>query len=304
MTAAATPQISIIVATRDRAASLARLLPTLEAARQQAAVSSEVLVVDNGSRDGTAALLADWQGTDASRRILPFAPPGKCRALNAAILATAAPLIVFTDDDVILPPDWLQALTAFCAAHPEYDAAMGKVLIDPAADAALRERIAFYRAVPHFDKGDESGDTHHLWGCNMAIRRHVFERVGGFDERLGPGTGLANDDTELGVRIRAAGMRIAYVPAAVVYHEVDPSRLSPEYFREQQLRTARGQFAMNLHRSLPRSYLHFGGALLTLALWSAAANPARRHRAWGRTLMYRELLRLQHAARRKVSTTA
>jgi hypothetical protein len=110
---------------------------------------------------------------------------------------------------------------------------MGRVRVPPAAerDPRLRALLAAYRVVPVFDKGDDVRDVSEMYGCNIAVRRHVFERIGNFNERLGPPYN-AGEDLDLARRMVRAEMRIGYMPQALVYHEVDPTRLTPEYYRQ------------------------------------------------------------------------
>jgi N-acetylglucosaminyl-diphospho-decaprenol L-rhamnosyltransferase len=67
-------------------------------------------------------------------------------------------------------------------------------------------------------------------GANMAFRADALRQVGPFDERLGPGAGGHEEETEMSQRMRRAGFRIGYAPKALVYHEVDPSRANRERF--------------------------------------------------------------------------
>src|SRR4051812_21029824 len=96
------PQISVIIATRNRADSLRRLLPRLRA--MSPALDWELIVADNGSSDDTAQLLAGMSGL---LRAVHEPVPGKSRALNRAMAAAKGELLVFTDDDVEPHPAWL-----------------------------------------------------------------------------------------------------------------------------------------------------------------------------------------------------
>src|SRR6185503_16024061 len=86
------------------------------------------------------------------------------------------------------------------------------------------------------DYGEEIIAIRGLTGTNMSFKREVFERVGLFDLRLGPGASGFSEDTEFSLRIRRAGFRIGYTPHAVVYHELDPARYGSTYNRDVQFR--------------------------------------------------------------------
>jgi len=286
--------IAVCIATRDRAASLHRLLQSLDQAQATAGVATQIIVADNGSRDHTPELLARWSAAAPGRACVRVEPPGKSRALNQALPLASAPLLAFTDDDATVTPGWLAAVVTFFAQHPHYDAAMGRIRIPPeVTDPKLLVRVTRYGTLPLFDEGDAVHDLTELYGCNMVLRRHVFERVGTFDERLGPGaTGLC-EDTDLSHRARRAGMRIGYMPEAIVHHSVDPDRLTPQRFRAYHVAKARGDFVIDPHRPMGKSLGRLVDAGLWFVCWTLARQPARRAKARGRLIRHREFLRLR-----------
>lgn len=289
------PEISVCISTRDRAAHLERLLESLAAAKPRP--RTEILVVDNGSRDHTAALLARWAEGGEGRLPLSLPTPGKSRALNLALATARAEVLAFTDDDVRVDPGWLQAVHAFFRQHPEYDAGVGQVLRedlgDPAVDALLERfsTLAFFSAAPGVRDHDR------LHGANMALRRRAFERVGGFDERLGPGASGGLEDIDLGRRLRQAGLRIGLMPDAVVVHAVDVTRLNREHLLRWHLNQAQSLVTMKpeglFWHALPRLL----EALGAYGLRALTGSPRRDH-AWGRVRRYTEMLRLLPAAGR------
>lgn len=204
------PTISVVVPTYQRRASLRATLDALRA--QDLAEPFEVIVVDNGSTDGTAALLAGRD--DPALRVLRLDPnfgPGPAR--NAGWRAARAPVVAFTDDDCLPDPGWLRAVVAAVAAGA--DVAVGRTEADPAALAAAGPFSHWVRVeapMPWFPT------------CNIAYRRDLLEALGGFDEsftaRLGSSFG---DDTDLGWRALERGAEARFVPDARVVHEVTPS---------------------------------------------------------------------------------
>lgn len=287
------PAVSVIVATRNRAPLLAPMLRSLDVALSAGESATEVIVVDNGSTDGTATLIEQWAGAAPGRIHLTVREPGKARALNAGLAAARAALLAFTDDDVEVDPAWIGAIVTFFAAHPEYAAATGRVRVPPrVTDPHVHAQIAYYRTLPLFDRGDALQDSTHLYGCNMAVRRTTFERVGRFDERLGPGASGLHEDGELAGRIRQAGLRLAYLPNMLVYHTVEPSRLTLDYFRSLHRADARSRCIMEPQRGWLASVADWVGACLVLGWWSLLGNAARRMRARGRLISHTEVLRL------------
>ena len=125
MNSSGTPEISVIIATRNRADSLRRLLPRL--LEQSPGLAWELVVVHNGSTDDTAEVLAGMAG---KLRTVVEPLPGKSRALNRAMAAARGELLVFTDDDVEPDRAWLDEIAAAARRHPEVDCFGGRINID------------------------------------------------------------------------------------------------------------------------------------------------------------------------------
>jgi glycosyltransferase involved in cell wall biosynthesis len=228
--------ISVIIATRDRVALLADTLGAI--AGQEGAGGFEVLVADNGSTDSTRAIV-----DEAARRRPVFYlredRPGKSYALNTAMANARGDLIVLTDDDVLPSPGWL---AAFRRAFDETgaDFAAGRIL--PLWEAPPPPWISpSLHGVLAIPDGGESrlsigkGLNAHIMplGANMAVRRTVVERVGGWNTSLGKlhGTLRTGEDHEFALRLIAAGAAGVYEPAAVVQHRVPADRLRRDYFQ-------------------------------------------------------------------------
>lgn len=289
-----TPAVSVLIATRNRSALLARMLQSLDRALMVAGAEAQVVIADNGSTDDTAAVIDGWTSRAAGRARLSVRQPGKACALNQILGLAQAPLLAFTDDDVELRSDWLREILRFAGEHPQYAAAMGRVLLPPdVTDPTLLARVGYYRTVPLFDSGDRVHDDRHLYGANMMIRRAALDRVGPFNERLGPGASGLHEDGDLVRRILRAGLRIGYMPEATVYHVVEPDRLTFEYFRGLHLRDARSRFEMDPDGRWIASVAHWLGAAAVFGLWSVLRNPRQRMRARGRMISHAELVRLR-----------
>ncbi len=215
-------KLSIVIATHARPASLERLLRSL--APQLRAGERELIVAENGS-PAPLAIPAEI----APALHLHDPQPGKCRIQNRAIAQARGEALVFLDDDVIAAPGYLDAVDAFFGEHPEFAAMKGRILPVEDARAKAGERWV-YLDLPIVDHGEQVIEVRGVLGANMAFRAAVLRQVGPFDERLGPGAGGHEEETEMSARIRRAGYRIGYAPRALVYHEVDPSRADRERF--------------------------------------------------------------------------
>jgi GT2 family glycosyltransferase len=206
--------ISLVLCSRDRRERLARALDRLpvEALRRHRA---QLVLVDNGSRDGTRELMRGHAAARACGAQVVEAPlPGLGRARNAGIARASGDLFVFTDDDCYLAPDYLDALARHFDAE-RFSFGGGRILRFDASDAdygvRTSQRSEVYPPYTRLRSG-------RIQGSNMLVHRRVFERVGGFREDIGPGTPFRCDDVELLARAARAGFAGAFVPELVVHH--------------------------------------------------------------------------------------
>lgn len=204
------PAVSIVVPTYRRGSLLARLVAALESQRD--APPFEVIVVDDASPDGSGETL-EKLAADASIPVRPIrlrTNGGPARARNTGWWAATAPIVAFTDDDCVPQPGWVAALVAPFGSGA--DLVQGRTAPHP---GQLDRRGPFSRTI---DVDHEAGfyET-----CNMAYRRELLERLGGFDEQFRYPHG---EDTDLAWRALDAGARPAFAHDAVVWHDVTPSR--------------------------------------------------------------------------------
>jgi glycosyltransferase involved in cell wall biosynthesis len=224
---------SVIVPTYNRAASLKRLLASLDSAAVPKSVPVEVLIVNNASSDETADLLRkeSAKARNFSLQVLEESRRGKASALNSGLSAATGDILLVVDDDVVVHPQLLvRHLEGYRATT--FDALQGRILpgLDPEGRRADLSRLREYN-IPFIDYGEKYLKMRGLTGTNMSFKRVVFEKVGFFDPRLGPGAAGFSEDTEYSIRIRKAGFKIGYTPHAVVYHELDPQRYGRKYNR-------------------------------------------------------------------------
>ena len=223
------PRVSVVVPTRNRRDSLARLLSSLRQTRGLGKIALEVIVVDNGSTDGTADYLGEARAEWPVLRAISEERTGKNFALNNGIGEARGEILCLMDDDIVLDPGWLEALVEDYATT-RYDALQPRVLPgrDPSGKSAEAGRLYEYN-IPVVDYGDSVRDLGGLTGVIMSLRRHVIEKAGSFDERL-PALGY-HGDTDLSRRIREAGFSIGYTPHVVAFHELNPNRYGIRHAR-------------------------------------------------------------------------
>ena len=311
---ASTPVATVIVCTRDRADSLSLVLDDLAAQVVPAGTRWEVLVVDNGSSDATGKVLeARGREGDFTLRSVFEPRPGKSLALNRGIEAAAGNILLFTDDDVRIPPGWVAAMLA-PFDDPRCMGVAGAVRptwLGPrprwVSDAEPYRMMA---AIVQYWQGPEPHDAEiPPIGANAAWRREVFSRHGGFRTDLGPAGGASplGEDTELGLRMLRHGEPVRYEPAALIWHPVQPARLNRRYFLRWYYESGKwepyrpgaptGVRVLGVPRYLFRELLE------SLVRWMAALEPRRRFyfklRVWQTAGRIRGFLAARHPSERQ-----
>lgn len=206
------PEISVVVPTYQRRAQVTAALDELLA--QEVGVPFEVVVVDDGSTDGTAGALRDRaRGEPRVRPVVLANNQGSGTARNRGWRAARAPLVAFTDDDCSPEPGWLASLHA--AFGDGADVVTGRTIVDPeqwSRAGPFSHWLTIETPTPWFET------------CNIAYRRDLLASLGGFDESLTARNGINfGDDTDLGRRALRAGADVRYQPDAVVRHAVTES---------------------------------------------------------------------------------
>jgi len=205
----ATPVATVVVATRNRVEMLGRLLDAL--ADQEGAGPFEVVIVDDGSTDGTFAMLEERVAREDAYRLVALRQEvnrGPAAARNRGWRAGTAPVVCFTDDDCIPAKGWLQAHIA--AVEAGADIVQGQTTPVP----EQRDRwTPFCRSITRVRDGG------FYETCNMAYRRDVLEATDGFDEEFRFPYG---EDTDLAWRAFKQGYGVTFHKTAEAHHEVWP----------------------------------------------------------------------------------
>ncbi|MGA9416545.1 MAG: glycosyltransferase [Terriglobales bacterium] len=230
-------KVTVIVCTYNRCQSLAKALDSVASSVLPESVEWEVLVVDNNSKDQTAAIVNEFSRRHPGRFHYLFeARQGKSHALNSGIRQARGEVLAFMDDDVTVGPTWLRTLTA-PLNNGEWAGVGGRILpaqsFSPPSWLPTKGRYSMVGMLALFDLGDQPGQLNQPpFGTNMAFPRRVFSKYGGFRTDMGPcpGSEIRNEDTEFGRRLLAAGERLRYEPAAIVYHAIPEERLERAYF--------------------------------------------------------------------------
>ena len=221
------PSVTVVVCTRNRADGLRAALTSLTRL-DTGGLRADLLVIDNGSTDRTAAVVDEVAAASPIPVRRAFEPtPGVAVARQRGVEEATGDWIASFDDDQRAEPDWLVRLMA---AARERDAKFvgGRVVLALPGEHANRSLAPFTRMLlgasvdlptaRPYDRKTTPG------AGNMLVHREVFERVGRFDETLTRG-----EDTDIYMRAVAAGYRAWYTPDAVVHHVIPADRMNDAY---------------------------------------------------------------------------
>lgn len=266
--AGAAAEISVLVPTHGRAAFLPELVAALEAQRD--APDFEVVVVDDGSTDGTWAALGSLAaGTRLRLCGVRSENRGPAAARNLAASVARAPAFAFTDDDCLPTPGWIRSIADGLRDAP---VVQGRTLPLPAEQRA---------AGPWARTVWITGPTNLFETCNLAWRREAFEKLDGFEGgRPESPRGTRQhfgEDAELGWRLISSGGSFVYRPGALVHHRVHPGTFRDWLDERRRLRLFPGLLrrAPGLRRAMPlRVFLSWDTAAFDLAAAAAVASAA------------------------------
>jgi glycosyltransferase involved in cell wall biosynthesis len=201
--------LAVVVCSRDRPHQLNACLDTLAAQD-----CDEVLVVDSASRGNATQAAAAEHGLRAIR----VDEPGLARARNAALRATTADIVAFTDDDCTPRDDWASSIRARFTRSAVDGERLGFVAGRVIAEGEGQPVSVLLGAAPRrYEGGDDASHIGH--GANLAVSRACWAELGGFDELLGVGAPLRSaEDTDLMWRAMREGWVGRFEPSAVVSH--------------------------------------------------------------------------------------
>lgn len=231
-------EASVVICTYNRSALLRT---TLESLRQlRTSRSWELLVIDNNSTDDTRTVVSSFGAHAPIPVHYVFEPrQGKSFALNTGMSRAAGDIIAFTDDDVVVEPEWLDTACDGLDREPEIDYTGGPVRPLWAGIPPVwldQHRSDLWGTLAILDYGDDSFIFEERrkvpLGVNMAVRRSLVGRIGGFHPELGRRgkSLLGQEQAEFLARARAEGVRGRYLPGMKLAHYVPAERLTRRYF--------------------------------------------------------------------------
>ena len=232
------PQISVVICTWNRSRLLRLTLEQMTRLEVLPGMSWELIVVNNNCTDDTDVVLADFRDRLPLVRLVEPVP-GKSHAGNLAVREAKGEYIIWTDDDVLVDPSWLNAYVNAFAQWPHATIFAGA--IDPWfegtpprwLESVFPKVSNAYAALDHGPTGFDLTHDTYPYGANMALRRsaHLQEP---YDTRLGPrpNSGIRGEEMIMARRLLAAGATGRWVPEARVRHFIPPNRQTLSYLRE------------------------------------------------------------------------
>lgn len=208
--------VSVAVSTMRRPDALARCLPAIWHGSVQ---PREIIVVDQSRDNETERLVQQQRAAGLPIRYQRTDARGLGASQNIAVSVASCSVVAVTDDDCIVDDRWLETIAHTFAANPELDLVAGRVLplpaegdrVWPVSSRMSTRRVDFHRYAAPWNVGS---------GNNFAVRREAYLRIGGCDERLGPGSpGKGGVDMDLFYRLIRTGGSARYEPDSIVYHE-------------------------------------------------------------------------------------
>ena len=207
--------IAVVICTRNRPDKIGQAVASVLACDH---ADFGLTVIDQSTTDATKAVVAAIATRDDRLRYVHVHESGLSRAYNTGIRLTGGEVIAFTDDDCVVPADWLTTIAAAFESDPDGDLLYGRVVpltgdhqpeLTPSLDIPSPQRLSRRDGFKVFGMG-----------ANFAARRRLFDAVGGFDEVLGGGGPLrSSQDFDLAYRAYRGGRVILLRPEVWLYHD-------------------------------------------------------------------------------------
>ncbi len=257
------PRVSVVVCSYNGARTIR---DCLEGLKRLAYPDYEVVVVDDGSTDGTASIAREYDC-----RLIRTENRGLSNARNTGLNAATGEIVAYIDDDAYPDPHWLTYLAA--AFLRTSHAGIGGPNIAPAGDGPIAECVARAPGGPvHVLLTDHEAE--HIPGCNMAFRKAALDAIGGFDPRFR----TAGDDVDVCWQLQERGWTLGFHAGAMVWHH---RRNSVRTYWKQQIGYGRAE-AM-LERKWPEKYNGPGHVRWAGRMYGSGLPHAL---GWGRARVY------------------
>lgn len=197
----ACPRTTAVVSTWNKKGDLAE---NLDALRAQTLPFADVVVVDNASKDGTADLVRE-RYPEVRLIVMPHDRYGACETFNVGFASSRTELTAILDDDIVMPPDWLEKATARMSAEPPTTAIVSTQVTEPGMPEG------YLKSARH--NAERYMST--FRGCASLARTHALREAGGYDVRLF----IYGNERDLTCRLLNLGYRVLQYPGCGVFHK-------------------------------------------------------------------------------------
>ena len=232
--------LSILICTRNRETKLKQALQSVLALEFPPGADYELIVVDNGSTDGTGQVCASLAPLFNGRMRVVYEPkPGLGRARSLAASIAAGEIAACIDDDIVPDRNWLKVIHREFSADPSLQGISGRVELLNPMDLPMTIRRSMQRV-----EAQAVSEMYDLFvGCNMAVRADLLGRVGSYDPDFGAGSlFLSAEDTDFWYRCWRHGAKLVYVPELLVYHDHGRRSLEDKRKLARAYTSGRGSF--------------------------------------------------------------
>ncbi|MEO6123073.1 MAG: glycosyltransferase family A protein [Ilumatobacteraceae bacterium] len=211
--------VDVVMCTCNRAGSIVAAVSSILANDYS---SFRLTIIDQSTTDATGVALQPIAEADARLRYVHVDEAGLSRAYNTGIRSTSAPTLAFTDDDCVVPVNWIQTIVNAFAAEPDGDLLYGQVV--PLVIGDVDTPFVQITKPERLSRSD--GFRVFGMGANFAARRRLFDRIGPFDEVLGGGGALkSSQDFDMTYRAYKGGSVVILRPEVTLRHN---GRREPE----------------------------------------------------------------------------
>jgi glycosyltransferase involved in cell wall biosynthesis len=229
--------ISLVICTYNRSGSLRRTLEHVRKMEVPEGISWELLVVDNNSKDDTAAVVESFRNAAGIRcRYLMEKNQGLSFARNLGIRHASGEIVVFTDDDVLVDRHWLKNIRDAFGRDDDVACVGGKILpfweVPP--PAWVKGELLNILALCDLGAEEKRLSEIRIWGANLSFRASILRKYGGFDTEFGHKGGklYGGEETRYLQELINGGEKILYCPDVLVHHCIPEFRLRKRYFRK------------------------------------------------------------------------